>query len=700
MGWLVSSKRCLSAVRPRHRLCLESLEARDLLAAVRFAMIGDFGSAETPADWVADTVKSWDPDFIVTVGDNYYQSPGADDYDRLVGKNWHEYIYAYQGAYGDGSPTPRFFPALGNHDWDVLDDYLGFFTIPGNERYYDFTWENLHFFIVNSNPQEPNGSSVDSVQAAWLRDGLAASTADFQFVLLHHPPYTSGSRYGSDEDVQWPYAAWGADAVFTGHEHLYERLESDGIPFFVVGLGGGSAPYDFGDPIPESKFRYDGFWGAMLVTADGADVTFEFYSARVGNSLPSQLIDRFTISADKAEVVDRHLIYDNSTFDGYDAGASPSDHNALATDKNALRPGETAGRANFSSFAAGINGLAIDVAGLKNPGLLSVDDFAFRVGRSANPAEWNLAPASSQIDVREIGDGIHRLTVNWPDGAIRNTWLQVVLKANATTGLAEDEVHYWGHATADSGDETNSAGEVVVDFLDAWQIANAAASGVPIDNPFDLNRDGNVDDADVQLVLANANGPIGDFNRDGSVGLADLAVLQQNLGAANATATMGDLTRDGQVTLADVAALASAFGSESSDQMRSTRLPLSITFGGLDHEPAPSPEPSAALSGTSMRTALLRSSQQELARIDAPLVDAAISSIAGGQLVRSTPGIDDSRLRARRNRDLPSALDRGSDPDIAAASRRPSNRLNRRVVRDAFRFVTRLDLGDVGHSVD
>ena len=38
--------------------------------------------------------------------------------------------------------------------------------------------------------------------------------------------------------MQWPFKDWGADAVLTGHDHIYERLLVNGIPYFVNGIGG------------------------------------------------------------------------------------------------------------------------------------------------------------------------------------------------------------------------------------------------------------------------------------------------------------------------------------------------------------------------------------------------------------------------------------------------------------------------------
>ena len=119
--------------------------------------------------------------------------------------------------------------------------------------------------------------SSTSTQAAWLQARLAASVTPWQVVFFHHAPYSSGSTHGSTTGMRWSFAAWGADAVFAGHEHNYERLLVDGIPYFVEGAGGG-ALYAFGTPLPESQFRNSTDYGAMLVTATQISILFEFYN--------------------------------------------------------------------------------------------------------------------------------------------------------------------------------------------------------------------------------------------------------------------------------------------------------------------------------------------------------------------------------------------------------------------------------------
>jgi hypothetical protein len=63
----------------------------------------------------------------------------------------------------------------------------------------------------------------------------------------------------------------------------------DGIPYFTNGAGGAGL-YNFGDPLPETKFRYNANYGAMLVTASETQVTFAFYS-RTG-----ELIDEYKVT--------------------------------------------------------------------------------------------------------------------------------------------------------------------------------------------------------------------------------------------------------------------------------------------------------------------------------------------------------------------------------------------------------------------
>lgn len=230
----------------------------------RIAVIGDFGTGDATARAVADLVKSWNVEAVVTAGDNNYPTGSLESFERNVTQLYGGFLGQADGA------QSRFFPALGNHDWMDPDKsglpapHLDFFALPGNERYYRHVQGNVALFVVDSDSREPDGITADSTQAQWLRSGLAESTATWKWVVMHHSPYSSSAVHGSHAKLQWPFRQWGADVVFSGHDHSYERLEIDGLPYLVNGLGGAKRYFFLGSGIPGSKKRFSKQHGAVL----------------------------------------------------------------------------------------------------------------------------------------------------------------------------------------------------------------------------------------------------------------------------------------------------------------------------------------------------------------------------------------------------------------------------------------------------
>lgn len=272
---------------------------------LRFGVIGDYGTGDQNEADVAELVKSWNPDLIITTGDNNYPNGAAETIDDNIGQFYHQFIEPYKGAYGEGADTNRFFPTLGNHDWMTRDGdgmpfpYLDYFKLPqresDNERYYDFVWGPVHFFALDSDSHEPDGVGRSSNQAAWLQSRLAGSTATWKIIYMHHPPYSSG-YHGSIEWMRWPFDEWGASAVLAGHDHLYERLVIDGFPYIINGLGGFSK-YQFKLPLSGSEVRYNSDWGAMLVEATDGYLTFQFIN------LAGEIIDTYTLLSEPVPVI-------------------------------------------------------------------------------------------------------------------------------------------------------------------------------------------------------------------------------------------------------------------------------------------------------------------------------------------------------------------------------------------------------------
>ncbi len=242
---------------------------------MRFAVVGDFGTASSRELAVANMIASWKPEFVVTTGDNDYATP-THAYDPNVGQFYHSFIAPYAGAYGAGAVENAFFPSIGNHDWDNDNGaaYAAFFSsLPNSGRYYEIDKGNVHFVFLDSDPREPDGTDPLSVQGTWAQTALAASNAPFQFVVFHHPAYTSGGRSAW---MDWPFKTWGADVVLTGHVHNYERLRGpDGLTYFVDGEGGNSTG-SFGTTHPSSEFRYNAKDGALLVEVSATAARFRY----------------------------------------------------------------------------------------------------------------------------------------------------------------------------------------------------------------------------------------------------------------------------------------------------------------------------------------------------------------------------------------------------------------------------------------
>jgi hypothetical protein len=255
----------------------------------RFAVIGDYGDGGPNETAVSVLVKQWKPAFILTTGDNNYPRGTAETIDANIGAAYHDFIAPYLGRFGCGGDRNRFFPSLGNHDW-IADDarpYLEYFQLPGNERYYDTVWGDVHFFAIDSDSREPDGIDTASAQARWLHQRLAASTARWQVVYMHHPAYSSGP-HGSALPMRWPFREWGADLVLSGHDHIYERLTVDGLPYVVNGLGG-AAFYALGPALPESQVRFTDDAGALLIDADATSLHARF------QTVDGRIIDDWTI---------------------------------------------------------------------------------------------------------------------------------------------------------------------------------------------------------------------------------------------------------------------------------------------------------------------------------------------------------------------------------------------------------------------
>ncbi len=225
------------------------------------------------------------PDFIAIAGDLVEAGGEQRDWDEF----WRQTAKL--------AASVPIVPAMGNHDYyggpGELDGYSAagtarayrkFRTYFGGRSYYVLDHGPIALIVVDAVNGVPDLSGADTnfymvshdevappwnagPQREWLEQALAEAQRDkaFTFVMLHAAPYTSGvhgKRPGLDSASD-PYSGlplreltplfmqYGVDAVFSGHDEMYEHssiagteLLADGsqaghtLHFFTIGIAG------------------------------------------------------------------------------------------------------------------------------------------------------------------------------------------------------------------------------------------------------------------------------------------------------------------------------------------------------------------------------------------------------------------------------------------------------------------------------
>jgi predicted phosphodiesterase len=249
-------------------------------SAVRFAVIGDSGTGDRVQYEVARQMvaaRTRMPfDLVIMLGDNIYGHQGPDDFIQKFERPYKPLLDA----------GVRFYAALGNHDNENNRFYRPFNM--GGERYYTFTVKNVRFFVLDSDYLDPK-------QRTWIENALGDTGDDWKICYFHHPLYSDGGRHGSQVDLRVVleplFVKYDVNVVFSGHDHIYERLKpQNGIHYFVAGAAGQLRKGDVRpSEMTAAAFAQDQSF--VLVDITGDDMTFEAIS-RAGQIVDSGVIHR------------------------------------------------------------------------------------------------------------------------------------------------------------------------------------------------------------------------------------------------------------------------------------------------------------------------------------------------------------------------------------------------------------------------
>jgi 3',5'-cyclic AMP phosphodiesterase CpdA len=180
----------------------------------------------------------------------------------------------------------KFQASLGNHDRAENISYKPFNM--NGQRYYSYSRDNVRFFALDS-------TRMDDKQLAWIDASLEKATEDWKICYFHHPLYSNASFHGASVDLRVRlepiFVKHGVDVVFSGHDHVYERLKPQkGIYYFVSGAAGQLRRGNM-RPTEETAAYFDQDQSFMAAEIAGNEMYFEAVS-RSGKIVDAGTITR------------------------------------------------------------------------------------------------------------------------------------------------------------------------------------------------------------------------------------------------------------------------------------------------------------------------------------------------------------------------------------------------------------------------
>jgi acid phosphatase len=247
-------------------------------AGLNFVLIGDWGrrGADHQAAVAAQMGKSaaeLGSAFTISVGDNFYENGVT----SLTDPQWRQ---SYEQVYTAPALQSPWKVLLGNHDYrGNVEAQLAYAHHSPRWQMPARYWSETHalpggataaFYFLDTSPfiAKYYGSNVrvegqnPTAQLAWLDTALAASQAEWNIVIGHHPIYTAIIPAADpDHDHDQPdliahllpiLQRHKVPVYICGHDHTLQSVHMAGLTHIVTGAG--SQTYQ-----PPSQLRPQGF---------------------------------------------------------------------------------------------------------------------------------------------------------------------------------------------------------------------------------------------------------------------------------------------------------------------------------------------------------------------------------------------------------------------------------------------------------
>ena len=246
--------------------------SKDQSESFDILIVGDTGtgnenqnSVAKAMDWYCQNNKL---DFVIMLGDNFYQSGVKSITDRQWETKWQD-VYLT-----DCLKSKKFYPIFGNHDYKInpavqieyskLDRV---WSMPA--RFYKITLEDTADIIA----MDTNINDIclfkgnEECSLSFFFEQSKKSKMPWKVVIGHHPATMAKAKHKAGFQGFWLrkfFCNGGIDAYYAGHSHHLEHREVDSCEtdFFISGAGGGDLYYAEKDD--QSKFLANELGFAVL----------------------------------------------------------------------------------------------------------------------------------------------------------------------------------------------------------------------------------------------------------------------------------------------------------------------------------------------------------------------------------------------------------------------------------------------------
>jgi 3',5'-cyclic AMP phosphodiesterase CpdA len=146
---------------------------------------------------------------------------------------------------------------------------------PARRLYHTFRWSTARFFLLNG-----MDAWSTSNEKQWLRTALESADKEpglvWRIVVIHFGPWSSGPHGKNTRllsaGVIPILAEHKVDLILSGHDHIYERGEQDGLRYIVSG-GGGAPLYRIEKTLSSTRKAESAYhYITTSVTKDAIDV--------------------------------------------------------------------------------------------------------------------------------------------------------------------------------------------------------------------------------------------------------------------------------------------------------------------------------------------------------------------------------------------------------------------------------------------